>query len=275
MIREIEVQNYKCYEHLRINDCARLNVIVGANGIGKTALLESIFLPLSSGTEAAARLRIQRGLDVPLGGTRSRIERGLWGDFFFNNDTSRSILLSLSGDGPESRKLSIARVRSQTQLKFGGKEPTFIEGPVLFQWTDAIGGIHPAIPQVGPAGMQLPDTGEALPYFFHFPATQMVGSTEIATNFSELISNGGEQRFIEAFSKEYPIIEDIKIHVHAGSPVLFATLKDTKARVALPNLSGGINRTMAIQLAIASRPTSVMTIDEIENGIYYRSMPEV
>ena len=70
MIREIEIQNFRCYENLKIENCARLNVIVGDNGSGKTDLLESIFLPLAGSTEVLARLRAQRGMDNLLGGKR-------------------------------------------------------------------------------------------------------------------------------------------------------------------------------------------------------------
>lgn len=63
MIRSIDLRNFRCYRQLEVNNLARLNVIVGDNGVGKTTLLESIFLPLATSPEIALRLRQQRGLE--------------------------------------------------------------------------------------------------------------------------------------------------------------------------------------------------------------------
>lgn len=101
MIRTIEVQNFRCYAALKIEKCAQLNVVVGDNGSGKTALFEGMFLALAASTEVAARLRQQRGIDGPLGGTARRIEEGLWGDFFHNYNWVQPIRIALSGEGPE------------------------------------------------------------------------------------------------------------------------------------------------------------------------------
>jgi hypothetical protein len=45
MINEIKISNYRCYKNLTIKDLGRINIIVGENGSGKTALLEALMLP--------------------------------------------------------------------------------------------------------------------------------------------------------------------------------------------------------------------------------------
>jgi len=42
MIKDIHIQNYHSIKDLKINDCKRINLLVGKNGAGKTAILESI-----------------------------------------------------------------------------------------------------------------------------------------------------------------------------------------------------------------------------------------
>jgi hypothetical protein len=42
--------------------------------------------------------------------------------------------------------------------------------------------------------------------------------------------------------------------MNAGSPAIYATIRGSKNKISLPNLSSGINRMMAILLAIASHP---------------------
>src|SRR5262249_530418 len=41
-------------------------------------------------------------------------------------------------------------------------------------------------------------------------------------------------------------------------------------KLPLPNVSNGINRIVGILLGIASRSKSVVLVDEMENGVYYK-----
>jgi len=47
-LHSLEIQNFRCFEHLVIEKLGRVNLIVGKNGVGKTSLLEGIWL-LASG----------------------------------------------------------------------------------------------------------------------------------------------------------------------------------------------------------------------------------
>jgi len=42
MIKDIYIQNYRNITDLKIKDCKRINLLVGKNGVGKTAVLEWI-----------------------------------------------------------------------------------------------------------------------------------------------------------------------------------------------------------------------------------------
>jgi AAA15 family ATPase/GTPase len=44
MATSIDIRNFRCFDHVAANDCRRINILVGENGSGKTALLESIIL---------------------------------------------------------------------------------------------------------------------------------------------------------------------------------------------------------------------------------------
>lgn len=295
MIRSIDVRNFRCFRHLEVDGCRRLNVIVGDNGSGKTALLESIFLPLATSSEVSLRLRQQRGLDGFVMGAAKRVEEALWGDFFFNNDMSQRISLTLIGDGVESRSLEIARGSTDAVLPFltgptgsiGPIGPTgaafttqppsiampVVSAPVRFTWKDSNKNLRTVTPTVSAAGVTLPDTGEDMPDFFYFAANTTIGSGENAARFSELSKSNKQEKFIKTFSREYDWIKGLNVEVHAGAPVIFASVKWAINKLPLPNISGGINRIVGFMLAIASREKSVVLVDEIENGIYYSHFP--
>lgn len=274
MIRSIEIRNFRCYEHLLLSDVARINLVVGDNGSGKTSLLEAIFLALGASPEIAVRMRQQRGLEGSFGGTAGQIEEALWGDFFYEYDMSRAILVEVSGDGPENRTLQISRGSSSSlfAVENGGVVESGITAPLVFQWTDASKVSRSVMPIVTKDGFQLPTTGEDLPDFYYI-GTAGVSASENAARFSSLSKRGLHRRFVDTFIREYDWLEDINLELHATAPVLFGTLRGSHRKVPMPNISSGINRIMAILLCMAANPRSIVLVDEIETGVYYSHLP--
>lgn len=269
MIRSIDIRNFRCFRHLNIPDWGMLNVVVGDNGAGKTALLESIFLPLGASTELGMRLRQQRGLDGSFQGSVARIEAALWGGFFHNHDMSQVVSLTLDGDGVEGRSLEIAKSNGEAVFSGMAGDVGARETGLTFTWKDSGGALRSAKPVMSKDSFNFPDTGENLPDFHYYAANTTIGSVEVASKFSELSQAGLHDRFIQLFRSEYSWIEDLNVEVYGGSPVLFAKLKGHPVKQPLPNVSSGINRAVAFMLAIASSENGVVIIDEIENGIHY------
>lgn len=278
MIRSIDIRNFRCYEHLQIKNCKRVNVIVGDNGSGKTALLEAMFMALGTSTEIAMRLRQQRGLDSNFIGNQRLIENAIFSDFFHNNNTSKPIVIALDGDGQDNRTLTISRGSAEVFLPFSGRKgdaitpqipDDIVASPFTFAWKDAKGIERHASPTAKSVGMQLPGTDEDLPDFFMISATGTISSIEIAGRFSDLSRSGKHVRFVRTLTREYNWLDDIGIEVTAGSPALFVRPKNSSHKIPLANMSSGINRIIGILLTIAARARSVVLIDEIESGVYY------
>lgn len=267
MIRTIEIRNFRCYQHVELSSCKRLNIIVGDNGVGKTALLEAIFFPLAPSSDLAARYRRQRGLDGAFHATAHRIEDALWGDLFFNGSFKKPIVLSLNGDGPETRTVFISRGMPNPKLDFEEDRNNL---PITLVWRDAAGNERTVTPTVTDGNLTFPGTGEDLPDFFYFASNQTIPSGESASRFSEMSRQKKERAFVEAFTKEYPWIENINIEISGGVTSLFASVKGEDQKRPLPNLSGGINRLAGIMVTMASHPKAIMLIDEIENGLYHK-----
>jgi hypothetical protein len=270
MIKAIEIGNFRCFEHLRIDGCRRINVIVGDNGTGKTALLEAIFFALAASPSIGLRYRQQRGLDGSFSGTPRQIEEALWKDLFFEGHWERPIQIELTGDGPEARSITIYRGRSQSTIPLlaDAQEEERRTSPVVFQWRDAAGKMHVSEPKIGPQGLEVIDSDEDLPDFFFFGA-QTIGSSENAGRFSELRRAGRGDAFIKTITQEYPWIEGLDIEVIAGLPVIYAKLSHQKRVLPLANVSAGISRALGVMLAVASRDRSAVLVDELESGLFH------
>ncbi len=49
LLDSLEIKGYRCFEHLTIEKLGRVNLIVGKNNVGKTALLEAVWMYLNRG----------------------------------------------------------------------------------------------------------------------------------------------------------------------------------------------------------------------------------
>ncbi len=278
MIRSLDVRNFKCFEHLHVEDCGLINIIVGENGVGKTSVLEAIFAALNSGTDLAMRYRHQRGLEGNFAGSPKSIEDAIFADLFYQKDMTKGIAIDLTGDGPEARSLFISRSRGGSLLfPFAAEETVQVPGGQLsFQWKDASGLTRQANFQVGANGsVGFGSTGEDLPDFFYFASNQAVGSLETATQFSGLSRARRDKQFVSAFTKEYPWIEDLNIEVVGGAPVLHATVQGLNEKIPVANVSGAISRIVSVLLAISAHPNGIVLVDELENGLYYKHYPSI
>lgn len=271
MINDLEIRNYKCFEHLHVSNCRRINILVGDNGAGKTAFLEAIFAALAGNAQVFIRNRQARGLDGAFTGSARTIEDAIWGDLFHNFSTNNSISIMLSGSGPESRSIFINRGQSNTLIPLDDPHASSSSAASYrFIWKDFTGNEYDGSPTFSGGALSFPPEREHLPDYFYFSSIQIGTAGENATRFSELSKARRHRQFVELFVREYPWIEDLSIEVVGGQPVIHATLKDMVEKVPLNSISSGINRIMSILLIMASHPRSVVVVDEIENGLYYK-----
>jgi energy-coupling factor transporter ATP-binding protein EcfA2 len=275
MINDIEIRNFRCYEHLKIPSCRRLNLMVGDSGSGKTALLEAIFLALGQSTDLPLRFRQNRGLGGTFTGSSRQIEEGIFGGLFYRWDTQRTISVILNGSGPETRTVMMTRAPAEVTLAFPPEHDAVVRtaAPIQFVWTNSEGHRFVVQPILTPQGMVLASTNEDLPDFFLFGANTAYTSDETAGRFSLISRAGRAADFVKSLITDYKWINGLSIEVLAGAPVLYASLVGRKELIPINDVSSGINKMVSIAAAIASRERSVVLVDEIENGIYYKHLP--
>ena len=106
MIDSVNIQNFRCFESVKLTDCPRVNIIVGRNASGKTALLEALFIASGSSPEVALRVKAWRG-EASISSPSGDVHEALWKDLFFNFDLSRKIHIDLRESSGAFRSLDI------------------------------------------------------------------------------------------------------------------------------------------------------------------------
>jgi len=271
VIREIEISNFRAFSALKLEDCARINLIVGDNGSGKTALCEAMFLALCSDPASAMKPRAWRGLPEVFQGSADSISQAVWGAYFHDNDLTKPVVIQLTGGGPEARRLVISQ-----SSEISGTVPldilqAFASGgeAMLFEWTNNAGKIYHVQARFTAQGLERRGEIETLPPFHFYSAFSPVAAQQVADEYSKLSVRNKHRGFVAAIIEQYPWIREISVETSAGSPVLYASVEGSQVKLPLADVSGAINRFAAIFLAMASRPGSLAIVDEIENGLHH------
>ena len=90
MLKEIEIQNFRCFEHIKISGLERVNLIGGKNNAGKTALLEAVFLNVAP---QASSLEILRKLRRESSEARQAMPNRAWDNLFYALRKDRAIVI--------------------------------------------------------------------------------------------------------------------------------------------------------------------------------------
>lgn len=272
MIRSATITNFRCFESVELPKCKRINIIVGKNAAGKTALLEALWVATAHSPEVVDRLRRWRGYEPNLTGTFAQIDKSVWSDLFHRYDLERVITVRLSGRGPFNRSLTISYKEPDTIVPITTEaRGAGVDSGAEFVWKSGTKKHRRAIrPKFVPAtGYEYP-VGETSGINASFFASSVpFNNAESVRRFSALSTSRIEKNFIEAIKKAFPIIEGIDVQAHAGVAMLHADIPSFPRKIPLSAISSGVHKMTTILLAMTESQKGVVFIDEIENAFHY------
>jgi AAA15 family ATPase/GTPase len=277
MITEFEINNFRCFEHLSLKGLRTINILVGDNGSGKTALLEAFALATLAQPGAATSIRAGRNRPLPQAQANwnPAFFKSLWEDLFFNFKDSQTISAKFTDTlwGTLTVHVSYRRPPSKPAFAAAGFIPE-----LLFSRTGSDGD------KPTETVLTISDQGtpiihgyaDPMPIVYVYPSLSEFYLPDIVTYYSELVRQNRESYVATAMKRNFPQISNISILHDADSPGLFVTtdaIPDRKVPLAV--VSSGAARYLNMLSAIAMHPQGVVLIDEIENGFYWRKMPSI
>ncbi len=272
MIRNLEIENFRCFEKIIIKDARRFTIITGPNASGKTALLEAIFLAGGNTAEIYLRTSIWRGReDFPVPTAPSALISVLE-EYFNQFDITKTLRVWFRDSKGQEREIRLVATGEEVlTLPFAeakASEATSSKpSNIKFFWKTPKGELE-AQPEPTAAGLKLARPDDA--YFMVFLNTATIGSAkETADRYSDLSRSNKESPIIEAVKMIFPIVSDLSVLSPGGVSAIHATVRGLDRKIPLGLLSSGINKFVAVLAAICGAPGGVVLIDEIENGWYY------
>ena len=277
MLRKFSVRNFRCLRKLDIEPLARVNLIVGENNVGKTALLEALFLSLNPGNP-----------DAPLRVNHSRGVRGnqeeIWGELewlFHVKQTSTAIEFLSANDQEEQSTLRIRLAEPAERLLVAPEADdaeqinadmisAVVQSSLLkLEHTDFKGEEHAAHARLVSRGISSslvigPPSGRAVlvlknPRF----------SEEHAQRYSALVEAGREEELLPSLQALDPRIRRLELLYPANKPMLYV---DIGQLVPLLYMGEGLGYVLSWQLAVMTAKDGTVLIDEFENGLHYSAL---
>lgn len=259
---EIEITNFRGFDYLKIENLRKLNVFVGANNVGKTSILEAVFMltgmsnPLISNRVNYLRTLLTNNIDTArylfhnidfinkplLKGRVGNVTRRL---------TFAPVMISDESDTSSNNSFSRSAIR-QLNFDFDTKD----EGEFDF---------HTKLVAQNDGSLQQTDASdykETINALF-IPVDK--NDSSAATNFSLLVKRNKKQWVVDALHDFDASIESIE----ALPDGLYLKIKDLQELLPIGMAGDGVRRMINIISAIAYENCNIVLIDEIDNGMHY------
>jgi len=290
MYKSFKVRNFRCFRELELNELELVNLIAGVNNVGKTALLEAIFLHCGTyNPELVLRINAFRGIEIMAFRLGYWIEHPL-SSYFNQFDVTKTI--ELSGKHTTVGCWTV-RLRTLEKALQGGA--SIIDGSSISHDTGEPGRVLSSSETakvleleyekgdkrtkyhliLDKEGVHVDPSPPAPPFQTFFQGDRVhIPSSEQARLYGNLEIRGEQNDVLEALKMVEPRLKRLAVVAVAGGSMLHGDTGMGRL-VPLPDMGGVIDRLLNFILYIGNAPNGVVLIDEIENGLHHSIMSDV
>lgn len=282
MFTALRIENFRGFRQLSLQSLQRINLFAGMNNVGKTALLEAIFLHLGpNNPELALRINGFRGMEPVL------LEaEPLWGWLFYGKDLNSTIVITSQSVAGIERHLKITLEREHSALLSLANEPgTAKAGPpistqasfsaLLLEYTDSTGIKTCSKGLLMPGRVRFESSGaniELVPGVFL--GSRLFTLREDAERFSKLTELGLEDEILPTLRLLEPRLKRLALLVSGGVPSIHGDVGIGRL-IPVSLMGEGLARLLSLLLTVYTTQNGCVLIDEIENGLHYSVMHKV
>lgn len=287
LLDSLEIKGYRCFEHLTIEKLGRVNLIVGKNNVGKTALLEALRIYANHRDSGVIQ-------DIIFERNESSVKNNL--SLESSKESSFAARNLLFNRPVFLGKLLPVKDSDYFIITEAGRDLDYIKDRMLsydIEKDDFNSKFDQAVAKAVGAKTTLVfydyDTSDKVPRLLYFPKKDrdinnlFVNSkgldTEKLIQFWDLIAlTSLEDEVIKALS---PLLPKLKRIDFIGYPngsthrVPVVRVDDVKERLPLKSFGEGMTRLLGISLSLVQCENGMLLIDEIESGLHYSVLLDV
>jgi len=295
MLRDLTIQNYRCFKDFNIDELARVNLIVGQNNSGKTTFLEAIYLLVNEGNiqflldvlksrgELTVEPSRQRNGEV-VSQRHYQILHIFYGHQINNFDGA--IHIRSTKEHPLSLKIQPNPIAQQLALP--GFEDLVTSGDLFGVLVVSYGEYTPIripIRTDGTIGdsryLRLGNTSKLVfpigsSNQNNFLTTTNKRFAELSVLWDRITLTPKEQSVVEALQILEPDVERISFTSRQTSNSgILLKLRGQPHPVPLGSMGDGMRRILSIAMAAVSSENGFLWVDEIDTGLYYQTQTDM
>lgn len=294
LLDTLEVKDYRAFNHLKIEQLGRVNLFVGKNNIGKSSLLEALWLYAQKALPTVIldlletrdeysdrRLRRESNSREIIGSLKSL--------FYGRPDFSGPLPpITIGPIGEQETTLSIGiewqeRDEAKDQLPLleelnrNEQIPYLVlkQGYRTFQSYNLIGLFDREYVRATRFRQTRLNKQSIPSYFIN---TNGLNNDEVARLWDGIALTDLEEDVLSALHLITPEVERLSfIGSSIESSRRFPVIKTSKFSEPIPlrSLGDGMNRLLGVVLALVNSKDGILLIDEIENGLHYTVQPKI
>ncbi|MDR1871815.1 MAG: AAA family ATPase [Deltaproteobacteria bacterium] len=302
MITKVELNNYRCFNNFSIDKITPITLISGLNNVGKSALLESIFLFYArNSSDVFFKLNKFRQIPPlfhpsqfngswlpPKSSPKWLTPNWLWGHFFSNMNLDNDIkIIIYENNNKQSLILSKVHLSSIYFVLdilppdiFDLKNPNLItdlmENTLLINFKNQKNSdkfyyllYDNDIHRFPASKKNIVDT------FIQYLSNNIyVQQGKLAEYFTILDFNGNKYKLINILKSIEPSIKDVAAIMMRGFNSIFIDI-GLPTKLPLNYFGYGINKLTQIALTMLSNPRALLLIDAIDEGFHFEFLPKL
>ncbi len=285
MLRTLEVKNFRCFTDFHIGLLDRINLITGRNNVGKTSLLEALFLYSGHyNAQLPHRLNSFRGLHR----FALRAE-DVWGWLFHVADMDRTITFRAKDEAGIVHVVTLTLTPAATLTETPKGEEDKLSEPKQGVFSSIIDSRELTITVKNGKGKKwtvratitedgikatTPSRPPPTKHTAIFLSTRSRNAEDDANRYSDVERQLRQEDIIAQLKIVEPRIRRLSLLTSGGSPVLNADV-GIGHLMPLPFVGEGTTRLLSIALAIADTPGGTVMIDDIDSGFHYTVLTDV
>ena len=277
MIKSLTIKQFRSHQLAALQNCSRVNLLLGRNNAGKTAVLEALLLLLfpPNPRDVLVLLNEQRGYKPAHESSES------WDSLFHNWEHGKPIQIEVFESPSEASNGDWRRLTISPILGSGisNSPSSVIEGSDLSEKTRGLnfnyefpdGQIERSLTTLNRSSRLVLDLDKVKvkrPPVAFIPTRGITNPQDEAERFSRLEKARLKREVIESLRVVEPRLKDLTVLADGNSSMIYGDLGGSHL-MPVSLMGEGMVRMLSIAMAMVNNKGGLVLIDEIENGLHY------
>ncbi len=285
MLNQVNIQNFRLFETFAMQGLARVNLIVGKNNVGKSSLLEALYLLVSQNApDVLLKILEQRG-SVPFADSRGRGRTRVYeiAHLFHKRRLHDEATILISGSNQLGTTITFRNKKQAEQLTLLPSEENgqqirsqattlhlaYSTSGTQFGW-----GLAGDVLQAQPIPMLNHAIGQQ--FKANHITTKSFDYDALARLWDSITLTPKEDDVIELLQILEPTVERINFQTRntTNAGILIRHQRQDRP-VPLGSMGDGMHRILVIATTLANSENGYLFVDEIDTGLHYRTITDM